>query len=108
MAVALECEADVFLVGDIGRAGAFAHLLGTFQFLEPEERALILGFVLNKFRGDPALLGNAMERLEERTGIPTVALVPLRPPSLPGEGALPPPGRHRPGPLQLPRLPFPH
>ena len=43
--------------------------------LEPAERALIRGFVLNKFRGDPALLGNAMDWLESQTGVPTVAFV---------------------------------
>jgi cobyric acid synthase len=53
MSVALECRADVYLVADIDRGGAFAHLLGTWQFLEPAARALIRGFVLNKFRGDP-------------------------------------------------------
>src|SRR5580698_3270548 len=60
MSVALECQADVYLVADIDRGGAFAHLLGTWMCLEPDERALIKGFVLNKFRGDQALLGNAM------------------------------------------------
>ena len=54
MGVALECGADVYLVADIDRGGAFAHLLGTWICLAPEERALIHGFVLNKFRGDPA------------------------------------------------------
>ena len=87
MSVALECGADVYLVADIDRGGAFAHLLGTWQFLEPAERALIRGFVLNKFRGDPALLGNATERLEERTGIQTVAVVPMRRHALPEEDA---------------------
>ena len=87
MSVALECRADVYLVADIDRGGAFAHLLGTWEFLEPAERALIRGFVLNKFRGDPALLGNAMELLEQRTGVPTVAIVPMRRHSLPEEDA---------------------
>ena len=85
MSVALECRADVYLVADIDRGGAFAHLLGTWHCLEPDERARIKGFVLNKFRGDPALLGNAMEWLQERTGIPTVALVPLISHTLPEE-----------------------
>src|SRR5258708_10132660 len=67
MAVALECKADVYLVADIDRGGAFAHLLGTWSCLELDEQALIKGFVLNKFRGDQALLGNAMEWLETCT-----------------------------------------
>jgi adenosylcobyric acid synthase len=76
MAVALQCQADVYLVSDIDRGGSFAHLLGTWACLSPEEQKLIKGFVLNKFRGDPALLGNAMAWLEEKSGIPTVANIP--------------------------------
>ena len=87
MRVALECCADVYLVADIDRGGAFAHLLGTWMCLEPAERALIRGFVLNKFRGDPALLGNAMDWLEEQTGVPTVAIVPMLRHHLPEEDA---------------------
>jgi adenosylcobyric acid synthase len=88
MAVARECQADVYLVADIDRGGAFAHLLGTWQCLDASERALIKGFILNKFRGDPALLGNAMDWLQERTGIPTVALIPLIRHRLPEEDTL--------------------
>jgi adenosylcobyric acid synthase len=87
MRVALECAADVYLIADIDRGGAFAHLLGTWMCLEPAERALIKGFVLNKFRGDPALLGNAMDWLQERTGVPTVAIVPMLRHHLPEEDA---------------------
>jgi adenosylcobyric acid synthase len=87
MRVALECGADVYLVSDIDRGGAFAHLLGTWMCLEPAERALIRGFVLNRFRGDPALLGNAMDWLQERTGVPTVAIVPMLRHHLPEEDA---------------------
>ncbi|MCX6048325.1 MAG: cobyric acid synthase [Chloroflexi bacterium] len=85
MRVALECQADVYLVADIDRGGAFAHLLGTWMCLEPAEQALIKGFVLNKFRGDQALLGNAMDWLQERTGVPTVAIVPMVRHALPDE-----------------------
>src|SRR5690349_21652227 len=88
MRVALECQADVYLVADIDRGGAFAHLLGTWHCLMPDEQALIKGFVLNKFRGDPALLGNAMDWLQERTGIPTVAIVPMLRHRLPEEDTL--------------------
>src|SRR5262245_45398969 len=87
MAVALEAQADCYLIADIDRGGAFAHLLGTWLCLEPEEQALIKGFVLNKFRGDPALLGNAMDWLQERTGVPTVAIVPMLRHRLPEEDA---------------------
>jgi adenosylcobyric acid synthase len=88
MAVALECQAECYLVADIDRGGAFAHLLGTWLCLEPAEQSLIKGFVLNKFRGDPALLGNAMDWLRERTGVPTVAIVPMIRNTLPEEDTL--------------------
>jgi len=85
MSVALECQADVYLVSDIDRGGSFAHLLGTWACLAKEEQKLIKGFVLNKFRGDPALLGNAMQWLEDKTGIPTVANLPYYRHQLPEE-----------------------
>jgi len=88
MSVALECQADVYLVADIDHGGAFAHLLGTWLCLAPEEQALLRGFVLNKFRGDPALLGNAMEWLQARTGVPTVAIIPMIEHALPEEDTL--------------------
>jgi len=88
MSVALECQADVYLVSDIDRGGSFAHLLGTFMCFSPKEQALVKGFVLNKFRGDPKLLGNAMEWLEKQTGVPTVAIVPMLPHRLAEEDAL--------------------
>jgi len=88
MAVALECEADVYIAVDIDLGGAFAHLLGTWHCLADEERALVRGFVLNKFRGDQALLGNAMEWLQKQTGIPTAAIVPMIPNTLPEEDTL--------------------
>lgn len=85
MSVALACQADVYLVSDIDRGGSFAHLLGTWACLSRDEQKLIKGFVLNKFRGDPALLGNAMSWLEEKTGIPTVANLPYFRHQLPEE-----------------------
>ena len=88
MSVALECQADVYLVSDIDRGGSFAHLLGTWMCLAPEEQALIKGFVLNKFRGDPKLLGNAMSWLQARTGVPTVAIIPMVAHTLPEEDTL--------------------
>ncbi|RJG42029.1 cobyric acid synthase [Motilimonas pumila] len=87
MSVALETQADVYLISDIDRGGSFAHLLGTWACLAPEEQALIKGFVLNKFRGDPALLGNAMDWLEQKTGIATVANIPMYDHRLPEEDA---------------------
>ena len=77
MRVALHCNAACLLVTDIDRGGAFAHLYGTWALLPEHERALIKGFVLNKFRGDAALLAPAPHMLQELTGIPTVATLPM-------------------------------
>jgi adenosylcobyric acid synthase len=77
MRVARYANARCLLVTDIDRGGAFAHLYGTWALLPPDEQQLIRGFVLNRFRGDPALLAPAPQMLEERTGIPTVATVPM-------------------------------
>lgn len=108
MRVALECDADVYLAVDIDRGGAFAHLLGTFLCLEAPERARIKGFVLNKFRGDPKLLGNAMDWLEERTGVPTVAIVPFVRHALPEEDALHHDARFRRGQLNVALVLYPY
>jgi adenosylcobyric acid synthase len=75
--VALHAQARCLLVSDIDRGGAFAHLYGTWALLEPQERALLHGFVLNKFRGDPALLAPGPQQLERLTGVPTVGTVPM-------------------------------
>jgi adenosylcobyric acid synthase len=81
------------LVADIDRGGAFAHLYGTWALLPPAERALLCGFVLNKFRGDAALLPPAPERLAELTGVETLGVIPWLDHGLPDEdGAADPPG----------------
>jgi len=85
MRVAIEAQANVYLVADIDRGGAFAHLLGTFLCLEPEERARVKGFILNKFRGDPSLLDEGIAWLRARTGVPTLAVIPMLPHLLPEE-----------------------
>ncbi|WP_137894778.1 cobyric acid synthase [Ramlibacter sp. 2FC] len=77
MRVARHAGARCLLVTDIDRGGAFAHLYGTWALLPEDERALIRGFVLNKFRGDAALLAPAPEQLEALTGVPTVATLPM-------------------------------
>ena len=77
MRVALHCKAACLLVADIDRGGAFAHLYGTWALLPDEERALVRGYVLNKFRGDVALLAPAPQMLQDLTGVPTVAVLPM-------------------------------
>ena len=77
MRVAVHCGAACLLVTDIDRGGAFAHLYGTRALLTEDERKLIKGFVLNKFRGDASLLEPAPQMLQDLTGIPTVATLPM-------------------------------
>jgi adenosylcobyric acid synthase len=85
MRSAKAASARVLLVADIDRGGAFAHLYGTWALLPEHERALVAGFVLNKFRGDPALLPPAPELLQELTGVPTVGVLPWLRHALPDE-----------------------
>ena len=77
MRVALHAKAACLLVTDIDRGGAFAHLYGTWSLLPAHEKALIRGFVLNKFRGDASLLAPAPQMIEDLTGVPTVATLPM-------------------------------
>ena len=76
MAVARHANAAVLIVADIDRGGAFASLYGTWGLLPEADRALLRGFVLNRFRGDPALLAPAPETLRTRTGVPVLGIVP--------------------------------
>ncbi len=75
--VARYCNAACLLVTDIDRGGAFAHLYGTWALLSEADRPRIKGFVLNKFRGDPALLAPGPQMLQDLTGVPTVAVLPM-------------------------------
>jgi adenosylcobyric acid synthase len=76
MDVARTAGARVLLVGDIDRGGVFAAFVGTLALLEPEERALVGAFVVNKFRGDRRLLEPGLDFLRARTGVPVAGVVP--------------------------------
>src|SRR5690606_9490271 len=62
---------------DIDRGGLLAHFFGTVAVLEPADQRLIAGFVVNKFRGDPALLTPGLDELHRRTGRPTYGIIPF-------------------------------
>jgi adenosylcobyric acid synthase len=79
MRMAEMADASCLLVGDIDRGGVFASLLGTVQLLDPPEQARIKGFVINKFRGDAALLEPGVRMIEDRLEKPCLGVVPYLP-----------------------------
>ena len=82
-------DLPVLVVGDIDRGGVFASLFGTLALLSPRDQSLLAGFVVNKFRGDPALLAPGLEQLRRLTGRPVYGVVPWHPaPALDVEDSL--------------------
>ena len=76
MRVALEVNAAVILIADIDRGGVFGSVYGTLELLPPEERALVKGILINKFRGDIDLFREGRQLLEKLTGVPVIGVVP--------------------------------
>jgi adenosylcobyric acid synthase len=74
--IAVAAGIRAIVVGDIERGGVFAALHGTVALLPPAQRAAVGGFVINKLRGDPALLLDGTEQLERHTGVPTLGVLP--------------------------------
>jgi adenosylcobyric acid synthase len=90
MGFARAAGVPVVLIGDIDRGGVIASLVGTKAVIDPADAALVRGFLVNKFRGDPALFADAMTRIAEDTGWEALGLVPFFPEArlLPAEDAL--------------------
>lgn len=76
MGMAKMAKAPVLLVGDIDRGGVFAQLLGTILLLEEDERTMVKGLIINKFRGDKTILDPGLRMIEEKVGIPVQGVVP--------------------------------
>jgi adenosylcobyric acid synthase len=76
MGLARAANLPVVIVGDIDRGGLLAHLFGTVAVLDPDDQALIAGFIVNKFRGDVSLLEPGLRQLAELSGRPTYGVLP--------------------------------
>ncbi|MDV0447108.1 Cobyric acid synthase [Methanosarcinaceae archaeon Ag5] len=81
-------NAPIILVGDIERGGVFASLYGTIALLPEDVRKNVKGFVINKFRGDPAILKPGLDQLEEMTGIPVLGVMPYFKLRIPSEDSM--------------------
>ena len=88
VAFARFADADVVLVVDIERGGAFASLVGTLELVPTDVRDRIVGAVINKFRGDRDILEPGIEEFEDRTGVPVLGVLPFDDPGLPAEDSV--------------------
>jgi adenosylcobyric acid synthase len=88
MRLARYLNAPTILVSDIDRGGTFAHIVGTLDLMEPAERELVKGIVINKFRGDANAIKPAIAWLEQKAGIPVLGIVPWLNSLYPAENSL--------------------
>ena len=77
MGMAKMAKAPVLLVADIDRGGVFASIYGTLMLLEDDERAMVKGVIINKFRGDIEILRPGLKMIEDKTGVPIVGVLPM-------------------------------
>jgi adenosylcobyric acid synthase len=113
MGFARSAGVPVVLIADIDRGGVIASLVGTWEVLEADERALLRGYLVNKFRGDPSLFEDGLAIINERTGLASFGIVPWFEPArlLPAEDAVvldrdsPTRGGEKPIRVAVPRLP---
>ena len=113
MGFARAADVPVIVLGDIDRGGVIAQIVGTQVVIAPEDAALVAGFLVNRFRGDPTLFEAGLQAIAERSGWPSLGLIPYFPDAarLPAEDALALDQRNAPGDapitiavLQLPRI----
>ncbi|MGO9675087.1 MAG: cobyric acid synthase [Methylocella sp.] len=99
MGFARAADVPVILVGDIDRGGVIAQIVGTKAVLDPADAAMIRGFLVNRFRGDPTLFADGMTLIESMTGWPALGLIPFCPAAarLPAEDSFGLPERRRVG-----------
>jgi len=76
MRMAIEAGASTYLIADIDRGGVFGSVYGTIALLKPEERAMMKGIIINKFRGDASLFEDGRKIIEELTGLPVAGIIP--------------------------------
>jgi adenosylcobyric acid synthase len=76
MGMAKMAKAPVLIVGDIDRGGVFAQLVGTMELLEEDEKSMVKGLIINKFRGDKTILDPGVIMLEERVKVPVIGVTP--------------------------------